>query len=402
MFENKKIVLIVTGGIAAYKAVIFARLLIKAGATVRVVMTASALEFITEKTFAVLTKHPVLTDLFNANHGVQVEHIEMADWADYIIVVPATANIISKIANGIGDDAASTVLLARHTPLLIAPAMNENMYQNPSVQRNLQQLKLDQVLVLEPTYGMLAEGYAGLGRLPEPDELLAQAELKLRQQKGIPLKGQHYLVTAGGTKEHLDPVRYIGNRSSGKMGYAVAQALVEVGAEVTLISTVNLKAPVGVEVISVQTAVEMQAAIENQFTHSDGLVMAAAVADFRAAKVAPQKIKKSQEQGFNLELDQNPDLVAEFGAKKQKQKIIAFAAETNDLIKHAQIKLQKKHADLLVANDVSRTDRGFSVDQNQVTILEPNQPNETLPLLSKIETARLIVQRIVKLSAGEN
>lgn len=402
MFENKKIVLIVTGGIAAYKAAIFARLLMKAGATVRVVMTANALEFVTEKTFAVLTKQPVLTDLFNPAQSTQVGHVEIADWADYMMVVPATANIISKIAQGIGDDVASTVLLARHTPLLVAPAMNANMYNNPAVQRNLQQLKQDQVLILEPAYGMLAEGYAGLGRLPEPDELLAQAELKLRQIQGTSLEGQHYLVTAGGTREYLDPVRYIGNRSSGKMGYAIAQALTEVGAKVTLISTVNLKAPVGTEVISVQSALEMQAEIDKLFPQSDGLVMAAAVADFRTVEVATQKIKKNQNQGLDLQLTQNPDLVATFGAKKQNQKVIAFAAETNDLIEHAQTKLQKKHADLLVANDVSRTDRGFGVDQNQVTILEPGQPNETLPLLSKIETARLIVQRIIKLSVGEN
>ncbi|QIL50938.1 bifunctional phosphopantothenoylcysteine decarboxylase/phosphopantothenate--cysteine ligase CoaBC [Weissella coleopterorum] len=402
MFKDKKIVLIVTGGIAAYKAAVFVRLLIKAGAAVQVVMTASAQEFVTEKTFAVLTKRPVLTDLFKETATGKVPHIELADWADLMFVVPATANIISKIAQGIGDDVASTLLLARHTPLLVAPAMNENMYHNPAIQRNLDQLRADQVIILEPTYGMLAEGYAGMGRLPEPEVLFEQAEINLRQQQKTPLAGKNYLVTAGGTKEALDPVRFIGNRSSGKMGYALAQALVEAGAQVTLISTVDLKAPWGVKVVTVQTAHEMEFALEQRFDQSDGLVMAAAVADFRAAQVATQKIKKNNGQGLELQLTQNPDLIAHFGAKKGHQKVIAFAAETNDLITHAQAKLKKKNADLLIANDVSKSDRGFGVDQNQVTLIEPGQPNVDLPLLSKIETARAIVKRIIQLTAREN
>lgn len=397
MFENKKIVLIVTGGVAAYKSARVARLLMRAGAEVRVVMTANALEFMTEKTFATLTKHAVLTDLFKTADA-QVAHIEWADWADLFFVVPATANFIGKLAQGLADDAASTVAIARHTPMLIAPAMNPAMYENPAVQRNLAQLRQDGVMIIEPTEGLLAEGYQGQGRMLEPEELLASAELQLRQMMTqMPLQGQKFLVTAGGTKEALDPVRFIGNHSSGKMGYAVAQALLEWGADVTLITTVNLPSPAGVRVVPVQSAREMKAALQADFAHVNGVVMAAAVADYRPLTVASQKIKKQDGANLEFTLQENPDLLATLGQAKQQQILVGFAAETNDLIEHANLKLTKKNVDLLVANDVTQTGSGFQTDTNLVTFLQPGLEPKPLPILPKVEVARKIVQQIVQI-----
>ncbi len=401
MFENKKVALVVTGGVAAYKSVIFARLLKKQGADVYVVMTAAATEFVTPKTFATLTGNPVLTDLFMAPTDPGISHIHLADKVDYLFVVPATANILGKMANGIADDAASTVLLAAHTPIIVVPAMNTKMYDNPAVQRNVAQLRADGVIVIEPALGLLAEGYAGRGRLPEPAEIMAQAEMRLRQRSGR-LQGKHFLVTAGGTREELDPVRYITNRSSGKMGYAFAQALLEQGASVDLISTVDLPVPVGANVIPVKSAESMLWALQDRFDEATGVVMAAAVADYRPAHIADQKIKKESGAPLILKLVENPDVIASLGKFKQHQYIVAFAAETNDLIAHAQVKLQKKNADMLIANDVSQHDAGFGVDTNRVTILKPGVANEVLALDSKINVAREIVRRMAAdLTEGE-
>jgi phosphopantothenoylcysteine decarboxylase/phosphopantothenate--cysteine ligase len=316
-------------------------------------------------------------------------------------VVPATANILGKMANGIADDAASTVLLAAHTPIIVVPAMNTKMYDNPAVQRNVAQLRADGVIVIEPALGLLAEGYAGRGRLPEPAEIMAQAEMRLRQRSGR-LQGKHFLVTAGGTREELDPVRYITNRSSGKMGYAFAQALLEQGASVDLISTVDLPVPVGANVIPVKSAESMLWALQDRFDEATGVVMAAAVADYRPAHIADQKIKKESGAPLILKLVENPDVIASLGKFKQHQYIVAFAAETNDLIAHAQVKLQKKNADMLIANDVSQHDAGFGVDTNRVTILKPGVANEVLALDSKINVAREIVRRMAAdLTEGE-
>ncbi len=401
MFENKKVALVVTGGVAAYKSAIFARLLKKQGADVYVVMTAAATEFVTPKTFATLTGNPVLTDLFMAPTDPGISHIHLADQVDYLFVVPATANILGKMANGIADDAASTVLLAAHTPIIVVPSMNTKMYDNPAVQRNVAQLRADGVIVIEPALGLLAEGYAGRGRLPEPAEIMAQAEMRLRQRSGR-LQGKHFLVTAGGTREELDPVRYITNRSSGKMGYAFAQALLEQGASVDLISTVDLPVPVGANVIPVKSAESMLWALQDRFDEATGVVMAAAVADYRPAHIADQKIKKESGAPLILKLVENPDVIASLGKFKQHQYIVAFAAETNDLIAHAQVKLQKKNADMLIANDVSQHDAGFGVDTNRVTILKPGVANEVLALDSKINVAREIVRRMAAdLTEGE-
>lgn len=395
MFNNKNIVLIVTGGVAAYKAATFARLLIKEKATVRVVLTSAASEFITDKTFAALTQQPVLTDLFD-NNVDYIAHISLADWADYIFVVPTTANMIAKIAHGIADDAASAVILARHTPLIVVPAMNVNMYENPAVQRNLAQLKADGVFIIEPVTGLLAEGYVGKGRMPEPLEILKQSELKLRQKDGQ-LKGRKVIVTAGGTLEPIDPVRYISNRSSGKMGLAFAQAASEAGAEVLLITTSNLSVPFGVEVKRVETAQQMLDAILASYDWADLVVMAAAVADYRFSQPAKQKIKKQTEhQGLHLDLVENPDILAQLGAAKTHQYLIGFAAETDDLLAHASEKLKKKHVDMLLANDVSKENIGFGYDTNELLILEPEKSPLTLPLAPKLELARQILLAVAK------
>jgi phosphopantothenoylcysteine decarboxylase/phosphopantothenate--cysteine ligase len=396
MFEDKNVVLIVAGGVAAFKSAIFARSLIKAGAQVKVVMTQSATEFVTPKTFEALTHQPVLTDLFSSENVDEIPHIAYADWADYIFVVPATANILAKIANGIGDDAASSVLLARHTPLIVAPAMNVNMYENPATQRNLATLKSDGVIVVEPVEGLLAEGYSGKGRMPEPDDILAQAQLRLLQESGR-LRGRKVVVTAGGTVEAIDPVRYISNRSSGKMGYAIAQAAGEQGAEVLLITTKSLPTPAGVSVVMVDSAREMLAAVEEVYDQTDILVMAAAISDYRVAAQADQKMKKSADHsGLTLELVENPDILATLGAKKSHQFLVGFAAETQNLMAYASEKLAKKNADMLIANDVSKENVGFGYETNQVTILEPDLTPNQLPLMPKTEVARTIMSLIAE------
>ncbi|RRG17951.1 bifunctional phosphopantothenoylcysteine decarboxylase/phosphopantothenate--cysteine ligase CoaBC [Weissella viridescens] len=394
MLVGKKIVLVVTGGIAAYKAVTLTRLLVKAQADVRVVMTKSACEFVTPKTFSVLSTHPVLTDLFADTTDPAIDHIELADWADYMVVAPASANFIAKMAQGIADDAASSVVIARHTGIAIAPAMNSNMYQNPAVQRNLNQLSADGVKIMAPEQGQLAEGYAGIGRLAEPENLFAQIGI-LAETDEKTLTGKRVVVTAGGTQEPIDPVRYIANHSSGKMGYAFSQAAVEQGAQVTLITTVDLTPPPFTKVVHVKTAQEMQAALMQQYDAADVVIMAAAVADYRIAEPATQKMKKQADaSGLTLKLVENPDILAELGAQKSHQYLVGFAAETQQLLDHAQAKLKKKHADLLIANDVSQADIGFGSDDNAVTLLFKNETPETLPKMSKLEVARQVLKLI--------
>lgn len=394
MFSEKNIVLIVSGGIAAYKAATFARLLIKEKAHVKVVMTKSATEFITPKTMAVLTNEPVLTDLFADPTDATIDHISVADWADYIFVVPATANIIAKIANGIADDAASTVLAARHTPLIIAPAMNENMYRQKAVQKNLQNIVADGDIVIQPAEGFLAEGYSGQGRLPEPADILAYSELVLHQKQGR-LKNKHVVISAGGTVEPIDPVRYISNRSSGKMGYALAKAAAEQGAQVTLVSaTTTLSDPIGVKTIHIQSAQDLSDQMMAALPAADIMIMAAAVSDYRISEPAVNKLKKQASGQLTLTLVENPDILAQLGAMKKEQYLVGFAAETQNLLEYAQTKLVKKNADMLVANDVSKQQVGFGYDTNQVTILTKNQEPQVLPLQDKLSVARKIMQKI--------
>lgn len=388
MYEDKKIIVYVTGGIAAYKAATLVRTLIKAGAIVRVAMTRSAQTFITPLTFATLTKHAVLTDDWQADGTVP--HIEWAQWADLHFVVPATANVLAKMANGIADDMVTTTLLAAVGDKIVAPAMNDHMWDHPATQRNLAQLAADGVLVIAPAVGFLAEGYEARGRLAEPEEIVAQAGVRLLARHGQ-LQGKRVVITAGGTQEKLDPVRYLTNRSSGKMGYALAQAAAEAGAEVTLITTVVRDAIFGVKVIEVQSAQMMYDAVLAAFETADVLIAAAAVSDFRPVDVADNKIKKNGNGGLTIELVQNPDILAAVGtAKRADQFVVGFAAETQDVANYAKAKLRKKNANLLIANDVSRADAGFEVDTNQVTLFTENE-QIALPLASKLATAREII-----------
>ena len=390
MLEKKKIGLFITGGIASYKMAEFTRQLLKKGAQVRVVMSQSAQEFITPLTLQVLTKQHVLVDTFDEHDPASVQHIELADWCDLAIVAPATANNLSKMAHGLADDIISSVLLAVHSPRLLVPAMNTNMYNNPATQRNLAQLEADGYLVMEPDTGFLAEGYIGKGRLPELERIVEQAEMLIARTT-LPqvLAGKKVLVTAGGTVERIDPVRFISNDSSGKMGYAMARAASWLGAEVQLVSTnKTLTLPLGIKATYVESAKEMQTAVEADFEQLDYVVKAAAVSDYRVANSHQQKMKKSETGNeTRIDLVENPDILAGLGARKTHQTLIGFAAETENLLEYASAKLQKKNADWIVANDVSQAGSGFNVDTNRVTILGKNNEKRALEQLSKLETA---------------
>ncbi|AZZ60044.1 bifunctional phosphopantothenoylcysteine decarboxylase/phosphopantothenate--cysteine ligase CoaBC [Oenococcus sp. UCMA 16435] len=392
-FKNKNILVVVTGGIAAYKTAILVRSLIKKGANVRVSMTKSAENFVTPLTFSTLTKHTVLTDIFKATDG-GVDHVAWGRWADIIFVVPATADFVAKIAHGIADDTAATLLLASSAEKIIAPSMNDQMWNNPATIRNIKQLKADGILIIEPATGFLAEGYDGKGRLPESDEILEQAQIRMLAKNGR-LKNKNVLITAGGTKEALDPLRYITNRSSGKMGYSLAEAAAEAGASVTLISTAERKLPFGSQLVKVTDAREMLSAVLERFDQANIFISAAAVSDFRPAKQFNQKIKKTGSHGLRMELVQNPDILATVGAKKTKQFVVGFAAETENIIEYAETKLVKKNADMIVANEVGHKDSGFNVDNNRVIIFRPKQAKKEFPLQSKLDTARSIIKEII-------
>ncbi len=401
MLEKKKIGLFITGGIASYKMAEFTRQLLKKGAEVRVVMSQSAQEFITPLTLQVLTKQHVLVDTFDEHDPASVQHIELADWCDLAIVAPATANNLSKMAHGLADDIISSVLLAVHSPRLLVPAMNTNMYNNPATQRNLAQLEADGYLVMEPDTGFLAEGYIGKGRLPELERIVEQAEMLIARTT-LPqvLAGKKVLVTAGGTVERIDPVRFISNDSSGKMGYAMARAASWLGAEVQLVSTnKTLTLPLGIKATYVESAKEMQTAVEADFEQLDYVVKAAAVSDYRVANSHQQKMKKSETGNeTRIDLVENPDILAGLGARKTHQTLIGFAAETENLLEYASAKLQKKNADWIVANDVSQAGSGFNVDTNRVTILGKNNEKRALEQLSKLETALEVWKTITGLS----
>lgn len=393
-FKDKHVLVIITGSIAAYKSAILVRTLIKNQAQVRVAMTESAEKFITALTFSTLTKYPVLTDIFKETDG-EVAHVAWARWADFIFVVPATANFIAKIAYGLANDAASALILASSAVKIVAPAMNDQMWHNAATRRNLKQIQADGLLVIDPVVGFLAEGYDAKGHLPDVDDILDQAQVRLLAKHGQ-LANKKILITAGGTREALDPLRYISNRSSGKMGYALAQAAVEAGASVTLISTVELKVPFNVQLIQVTSSDDMMAAVSDHFQTADVFISAAAVSDFRPSQQQTQKIKKTGNEGLTLNLVQNPDILATVAATKKNQFVVGFAAETQDLLNYAKDKLVKKHADMIIANDVSQKGIGFNADDNQVTIIRPHERPRTLPVQSKLETARSIVTEIAK------
>ena len=402
MLENVKIGVFVMGGIAAYKVPELVRQLIKKGAQVQVAMTQSAQEFVTPLTLQVLTKRPVLTHTFDEREPSQVQHVAMADWCDLALVVPATANGLAKMAHGLADDVVTTTLLAVTAPILVVPAMNVHMYENPATQRNLAQLRADGLTIMEPDTGFLAEGYEGKGRLPELHRIVAQVE-RLYARTHLPqsLAGKQVIVSAGGTRERIDPVRYISNDSSGKMGYAMAQAADWLGATVTLVSTTqSLLPPEGVQVHEVASAQELAQAMTAHYDQMDYVVMAAAVSDYRVKHPHDQKIKKVASQtDWQLDLVQNPDILAQLGQTKRQQVLIGFAAETQNLLEHARAKLSKKGADWLIANDVSNPAIGFNSDKNQVYVLGAQGQEVLLPQQSKTSLALAAWQVI--LAEGE-
>ena len=395
MLKGKKIVLGVTGGIAVYKVADVASKLRQAGADVHVIMTREATNFVTPLTFREITGNPVSSDMWAEITHWNVAHVALATMADIILVAPATANIIAKAAAGIADDLLTTTLLATKAPVMFAPAMNSNMYENPMTQRNISVLKDMGFNFIEPASGHLACGVSGIGRLPEPLEIVSAVD-KYFSVSGE-LAGKKVLVTAAGTIEPIDPVRFIGNRSSGRMGYAVAAEAKRRGADVVLVSGPSaLIPPDGVRVINVETTGQMREAVLKEFGDTDITIKAAAVADYRAKTVADNKIKKNDE-NLLVELEKNPDILKELGTlKKDGQILVGFAAETQNLLKYAKEKLEKKNLDIIVANDVTKPNAGFNVETNLIKILYRDGKIEEFPLLKKSELAGIILDRITK------
>lgn len=394
ILKGKSILLGVSGGIAVYKAVSLCSKLAQAGADVRVIMTESAVKFVAPLTFQTLSRHHVMTDTFEEKDPSVVSHIDLADHADLVVIAPATANILAKMALGIGDDMLSTTLLATTAPILAAPAMNVHMYEHPAVLNNMETLRERGVHFIEPGEGQLACGYVGKGRLAEPEQIYEAIVAML--QPDLPLQGKKVLVTAGGTVERLDPVRYLSNDSSGKMGYAVAEEARGMGAEVVLISAPSsLPRPEGVEFVPVVSALDMLSAVMERLNDVDIVIKAAAVADYRPAEASPVKIKKKDEE-MTIRLVKNPDILQQIGERKTKQYVIGFAAETNDLEANGLDKLRRKNCDLMVANDVTLEGAGFGTDTNIVTLLDKDGNVERLPILSKREVARHLLKLAAK------
>jgi phosphopantothenoylcysteine decarboxylase/phosphopantothenate--cysteine ligase len=391
MLENKKIVLGITGGIAAYKAAELTRALIKAGAQVRVIMTRSAAEFITPLTMQTLSKGPVYTEMFAPTDQYDMAHIALADWADAFVIAPATGNVIGKAASGIADDLLTTTLMAQNKPALICPAMNDKMLANPVVQDNIRKLKKFGYTVVESAVGELACKTSGSGRLPEIPDILDALETLLTPKD---FAGESVLITAGPTEEPLDPVRYITNASSGKMGYALAEAAHQRGAKVTLISgPTKIKPPSVEKLILVRTALEMYQAVMDAYAKATVIIKAAAVADYRPKSEALEKIKKDQ--GLTgIELTRNPDIIAAVGAKKKKGILVGFAMETEDLLANARRKLIRKNMDMIVANNLREAGAGFKTDTNIITMIDRNGKTIALDKMTKKDAAHRILDHI--------
>ena len=390
MPEIKNVVVAVTGGIAAYKACELTSRLKKAGYEVRCIMTEHAQKFVTPLTLETLSGAPVVTDLFVRAGQWNVEHIALAKWADALVIAPATANIMGKIVGGIADDFLTTCVMATTAPIILVPAMNTHMYDNPINQRNMAALAELGYLFVEPVVGNLACGDEGKGKMAEPIDIVRYIQAMAEQD----LDGLRLLVTAGPTREAIDPVRYLTNHSSGKMGYAIAEQAAKRGAEVILVSgPVQIKAPAGVKLITIQSAQEMYEAVMAHFDCCDAVIKAAAVADYRPASVSPQKVKKG-EGDWQLTLVRNPDILAELGARKQGQILVGLAAETNDIEQNALGKLARKHLDMIVANDLTDAESGFGVDTNKVTIYHADGQCQRLPMMSKKAVADALLEQI--------
>jgi phosphopantothenoylcysteine decarboxylase/phosphopantothenate--cysteine ligase len=394
--KHQTILLGVTGGIACYKAVELVRLLVKDGFTVHVIMTRGAMEFVTPLTFQTLSGNPVATETFNLTQESEIGHINLADCADLFVIAPATANVIGKITAGIADDLLTTVLMATQAPVLIALAMNIHMYENPILQENIRKLRRVGYHFMEPAEGYLACGYEGKGRLPEPETVLEEIRRLFKRKD---LAGEKFLITAGPSREPIDPVRYISNRSSGKMGYALARAGIRRGAEVALVSgPTGLEPPSGARMISVTTAAEMRRAVLAEFPKCTAVIMAAAVGDYHPVEFSNNKIKRGKGP-LELRLEPNPDILKELGAKKNGKLLVGFAAETEALAANAKKKLREKNLDMIVANDVTQDGSGFDGDTNVALIVDRSGAARSLPLMTKDELADQILDHLLALKS---
>ena len=392
MLANKTIVLGITGSIAAYKAADIASKLTQAGVRVEVVMTESATKFVAPLTLRSITGRPVVTDMYELASEFSIEHVALAEAADVVVIAPATACIIAKLAGGIADDMLTCTVLATKAPIILAPAMNVNMFENSITQDNLSKLKARGFTIVDPACGRLASGKMGLGRLAEVEKIIGTTKQVLGRSGN--LAGKRIVVTAGGTQEPIDPVRHIGNRSSGKMGYAVAEAARDRGAAVSLITApTSLPEPAGMEVVHIKTAAEMKETVAKAVAQADALIMAAAVADYQSKSIAKAKIKK-EAPSLTLELVRTPDILTEVKGNFLR---VGFAAESEDIVKNARQKLEKKQLDIIVANDITDADSGFGTDTNKVTLISRDGKVESLPLLTKREVADKILDRVVGL-----
>ena len=394
MLNGKHIILGITGSIAAYKAAMLCRLLVKEGAEVRVVMTPLAKQFITPLTMATLSKHPILVEFFNPENGEWNSHVSLGEWADMLLIAPATANTLAKMVTGIADNLLLTTYLSARSKVAVAPAMDLDMYAHITTQQNLQTLAERGVAIIEPTAGELASGLVGKGRMAEPEDIVEQVKAIFAEDvKKKSLEGKRYIVTAGATIEAIDPVRYITNHSTGKMGYAIAEELASRGAEVSLISgRTTLPTPKGVKRIDVLSAEDMYNAAVKEWENADGGVMCAAVADYTPVTVAERKLKKSDDD-MRIELKRTKDIAKELGASKKDRVLVGFALETDNEEANAEGKLQRKNFDFVVLNSLQDAGAGFRGDTNKVTLIDRNG-NEDHPLMSKRDVAKIIVDKI--------
>ncbi|MCY8550929.1 bifunctional phosphopantothenoylcysteine decarboxylase/phosphopantothenate--cysteine ligase CoaBC [Bacillus haynesii] len=398
MLKNRNILLGVSGGIAVYKAAALTSKLVQAGANVKVIMTKSACEFVSPLTFQALSRNEVYTNTFEEPNPRVIAHIDAADWADLVIVAPATANVIGKLASGIVDDMLTTTLLATTAPVWIAPAMNVHMYDHPAVQRNISVLYKDGYRFIEPSEGYLACGYIGKGRLEEPERIVQLAESYFSNEKSGLLEGKRVLITAGPTREQIDPVRFFSNRSTGKMGYAFAEEAARMGARVTLIAgPTALDDPAGVDVIHVQSAEDMYQAALSVFDESDIVIKTAAVADYRPKHVHDQKMKK-KDGGLVIELERTKDILKALGERKTKQILVGFAAETQHVEDYAKQKLETKNLDMIVANNITAEGAGFGTETNIVTVFHRDGKKTAHPLMSKREVAAEVLKEAAELA----
>ena len=396
MLKGKHIILGITGSIAAYKSAVLCRLLVGAGAEVKVVMTPLAKQFITPLTMATLSKNPILVDFFNPENGEWNSHVKLGLWADCYLIAPATANTLAKMATGVADNLLLTTYLSARCPVAVAPAMDLDMYAHTATQRNLERLREDGVHIIEPAAGELASGLVGKGRMAEPEEIVEQVKAILASKEDKSLAGKRYFVTAGATIEPIDPVRYITNHSTGKMGYAIAEELAKRGAEVKLITgRTTLPTPAGVERVDVLSAADMYNAAVEAWRDADGAVMCAAVADYTPAVVADKKLKKSDDD-MRIELVRTKDIAAELGKSKGGRTLVGFALETDNEEANAEGKLERKNLDFVVLNSLRDKGAGFGGDTNKVTLIDHNGREEH-PLMSKREVAAVIVDKITSI-----